>query len=128
MPAGQKKSSIANSNYLSMLTRIETPMSEPPPKRADDRVREIVAQTRVHVIETELSLISTLCTTAETALLYNNMSEATRALQKARSALGSLDQLLKSTRKISSSLFDDYPHELAHLEERTRLIEARLQP
>ena len=90
------------------------------------RLREMSAQTRVQLIHSELSLGFTLCTTAETELLYGQFDQARRTAQMVRPAAYSLRRRLAEPNHVPRSLVHEIRRRLTQLEGRILRLESRL--
>jgi len=89
------------------------------------RLHLTAAQTRLRAIETQLSLGHTLCSVADTAILYQRYSEARKALDRLRHAAETIRRHLDEPGHLPRESIAEMREKLKQLEARAEQVTSR---
>lgn len=91
------------------------------------RLHEEAAESRLRVVESQLSIAFTLCAIAETQMKYSRLDEATQLLKRLQHHAKTIRLHLDEPDHLPKAAVPDLRKQLTKLEERTEDIESRLR-
>ncbi len=92
-----------------------------------ERVHRTAAETRLRAVESQLALAFTLCTIAETEILYNQPDEAIKLVNKVRHHAQTIGFHIDERDHLPTTAIPTLRKQLTQLAKRTEEIEASLR-